>query len=89
MRHLRVLAGPTPTSLVPISHIVNTEKSHSISSDYFEGNVVVNVKGFTDPNGRILDSEYFHRQDRMDITWSIQVQGKQGFLPLCPLGSPS
>jgi len=76
MRHLRVLAGPTPTSLVPISHIVNTEKSHSISSDYFEGNVVVNVKGFTDPNGRILDSEYFHRQDRMDITWSIQVQGR-------------
>lgn len=75
MPRLRVLAGPTPTSLVPISHIVNTDKSYTISSDEFEGQVVVNVKGFTDLHGRILDSEYFHRPDRKDITWSIQVQG--------------
>jgi len=76
MPRLRVLAGPTPNSLVPISYIVNTDKPHTISSDYFEGQIVVNVKGFTDPHGRVLDSEYFHRPDRKDITWSIQVQGR-------------
>jgi hypothetical protein len=75
MPRLRVLAGPTLTSLVPISHIVNTDKPHTISSDRFEGQVVINIKGFTDPHGRVLDSEYFHRPDRKDITWSVQVQG--------------
>ena len=75
MPRLRVLVGPTPTSLEPISNIVNTDRPHTISSDYFEGQVVVNVKGFTDPHGRIRNSEYFHRPDRKDITWSIQVQG--------------
>lgn len=76
MPRLRVLAGTTPSSLVPISDIVNTDKPHTISSDFFAGQVVVNVKGFTDPRGRVLDSEYFHRPDRKDITWSIQVQGR-------------
>jgi len=76
MPRLRVLAGPALTSLVPISYIVNTDKPHTISSDHFEGQVVVNIKGFTGPHGRILDSEYFHRPDRKDITWSIQVQGR-------------
>jgi hypothetical protein len=75
MPRLRVFAGPTPSSLVPISDIVNTNKPHTISSDHFAGQVVVNVKGFTDPHGRIMDSEYFSRPDRKDITWSIQVQG--------------
>jgi len=75
MPRLRVLAGPSPSSLVPISDIVNTDKPHTISSDYFAGQVVVNVKGFTDLHGRVLDSEYFHRPDRKDITWSLQVQG--------------
>jgi hypothetical protein len=75
MPRLRVLAGPTLTSLVPISHIVNTDKPHTISSDRFEGQVVINIKGFTDAHGRVLDSEYFHRPDRKDITWSVQVQG--------------
>lgn len=75
MPRLRVLAGPTPTSLVPISNIVNTDTPHSISTDRFEGQVVVNIKGFTDPQGRVVDTEYFQRLDRKDITWSIQVQG--------------
>jgi len=76
MPRLRVLAGPTPTSLTHISDVLNTNKQHTILSDHFAGQVVVNVKGFTDPYGRILDSEYFHRPDRKDITWSIQVQGR-------------
>jgi hypothetical protein len=76
MPRLRVLAGPTPTSLVPISNIVNTDTPHTISTDQFEGQVVVNIKGFTDPQEQVVvDSEYFHRSDRKDITWSIQVQG--------------
>src|ERR1700759_1178759 len=75
MPRLRVLAGPTPTSLVPISNIVNTDRPHTISTDQFEGQVVVNIKGFTDPQGRVVDTEYFQRQERKDITWSIQVQG--------------
>jgi len=76
MPRLRVLAGPTPTSLVPISNIVNTDTPHTISTDQFEGRVVVNIKGFTDPQEQVVDSEYFHRPDRKDITWSIQVQGR-------------
>jgi len=76
MPRLRVLAGPTPASLVPISNLVNTDTPHIISTDQFEGHVVVNIKGFTDPQGQVLDSEYFQRLDRKDITWSIQVQGR-------------
>ena len=75
MPRLRVLAGPSPDSLVPISNLVNTDNPHTISSEHFEGQVVVNIKGFTDPSGQILDSEYFHRPERSGITWSIQVQG--------------
>lgn len=75
MPRLRVLAGPTPTSLVSISNIVNTETPHHISTDQFEGQVVVNIKGFTDPQGRVVNDEYFQRLDRKDVTWSIQVQG--------------
>jgi hypothetical protein len=61
---------------VPISNIVNTDTPHTISTDQFEGQVVVNIKGFTDPQGRVVDTEYFQRPDRKDITWSIQVQGR-------------
>ena len=81
MSRIRVFAGPSPGSLVPISNLVNTDTPHTISTDQFEGQVVVNIKGFTDPRGQVLDSEYFHRPDRKDITWSIQVQG-EFFFPL-------
>lgn len=80
MPRLRVLAGPNPSSLVSISKIVNTDKPHTISTDQFEGQIVVNIKGFTDPEGKVLDSEYFNREDRKDITWSIQVQGMWNFI---------
>jgi hypothetical protein len=61
---------------VSISNLVNTDTPHTISTDQFEGQVVVNIKGFTDPQGRVLDSEYFQRPNRKDVTWSIQVQGR-------------
>ena len=75
MPRLRVLAGPSADSLVPISNLVNTNNPHTISSEHFEGQVVVNIKGFADSTGKIIDSEYFHRPERNGITWSLQVQG--------------
>ncbi|TFY68722.1 hypothetical protein EVG20_g3449 [Dentipellis fragilis] len=74
MPRLRVTAGPSTAELVPIT--VNSGTPHSIFSDAFEGQVVVYIKGFTDTDGNVLDSEYFHREDRQGITWSIQVQGR-------------
>ncbi|KAF9010054.1 hypothetical protein BDQ17DRAFT_1397524 [Cyathus striatus] len=73
---LRVLAGTSAETMVPITPIVNTGRAHRISSDVFEGEVVAYIKGFTDENGRVRDSEYFDRKDRQGITWSIQVQGR-------------
>jgi len=71
---LRVLAGPSPDALVPIS--VNTDKAHTIRSEYFEGKVLVYIKGFEGPDGTITENEYFERDDRKSVTWSIQVQGR-------------
>lgn len=86
MSCIRVFAGPSPSSLVPISNLINTDTPHTISTNQFEGQVAVNIKGFIDPQGQVLDSEYFHRPDRRDITWSIQVQGVfQGFRQFCIL----
>lgn len=75
MPRLRVLAGPTAEDLVPITDIVNTGQAHTISSEHFEGKIAIYVKNFVDPKGRRLTSEYFEREDRKGITWSIQVQG--------------
>jgi hypothetical protein len=61
--------------LVDITALVNTNTPHAISSDLFEGQIVVSIKGFTDPDGHVLDGDYFARPDRKGITWSIQVQG--------------
>ncbi|KAI0301636.1 hypothetical protein B0F90DRAFT_1718854 [Multifurca ochricompacta] len=74
MPRLRVAAGPSIDALVPIS--VNTDVPHSIVSDAFEGQILVYIKGFTDKEGKVLQSEYFDREDRKGITWSIQVQGR-------------
>lgn len=61
--------------MTPINSVVNTQHSHKLFSDLFEGEVVVNIKGLTDDSGEIKDSEYFNRPDRHDITWSLQVRG--------------
>ena len=75
MPRLRVLAGTSQSSLFPITDFVNTAIAQPLISDSFEGQVVVNVKGFTNHDGQVVDSEYFKREDRKGITWSIQVQG--------------
>lgn len=77
MPRLRVLAGPSPSKLSPIS--VNTSQAHDVSSDVFEGRVVVHIKGFNDGDegeATVDPERYFEREDRQNITWSIQVQGR-------------
>ena len=78
MPRLRVLAGPSPSELKPIC--ANAYRAHPIKSEFFEGRVVVHIKGFPDEDGNVLMSDYFGRPDRQGITWSIQVQGENYFL---------
>lgn len=85
MPRLRVLAGPTAEDLVPITDTINTGQSFPIVSEHFEGKIAIYVKNFVDPKGRRLTSEYFDREDRKGITWSIQVQGM--YRNKCPLAS--
>jgi Protein of unknown function (DUF1769) len=73
---LKVLVGTSIDTMVPITSLVNTNTAHRFSSELFEGDIAVNIKGLTDPEGRVRDSEYFSRGDRQGITWSVQVQGK-------------
>jgi hypothetical protein len=86
MPRLRVVAGPSIEALVPIS--TNSDVPHTIVSDAFEGQILTYVKDFTDEHGNVLDSEYFGREDRKGITWSVQVQGMslRMFLPLRKTG---
>jgi len=86
MPRLRVVAGPSLDALVPIS--VNSGVPHDIVSDAFEGQISTYIKDFTDEKGNILDSEYFRREDRKGITWSIQVQGMWFLSSLSPLPPP-
>jgi hypothetical protein len=72
---LRVLAGTSLETMVPITSLVNTGKPHKLSSEIFEGAIVAHVKNFPDKNGTMRESEYFSREDRQGVTWSIQVQG--------------
>ncbi|KAI0659685.1 DUF1769-domain-containing protein [Cubamyces menziesii] len=74
MPHLRVLAGPSTSEqdLVPLR--VNSGVPVKISSDAFEGQVAVFIKGLADAEGGIEDSDYFRK--RSGVTWSIQVQGR-------------
>ncbi|KAJ3523702.1 hypothetical protein NM688_g8683 [Phlebia brevispora] len=74
MPRLRILAGPSPAALTPIS--ANSGEATDVSSEFFEGKVAVYIKNFADPNGNVRDSEYFASEVRKDVTWSIQVQGR-------------
>ena len=76
---LRVLAGPSVEEMEPIT--CNINRAHRINSPYFDGSIVVHIKGFPDEDGQVLDSEYFSRDDRKGITWSIQVQGAPSEYP--------
>jgi len=70
------MAGTSLESMVSITTLVNTNESHELSSDLFEGELVAFIKDFPDENGNIRESEYFSREDRQGITWSIQVRGR-------------
>ena len=71
MPPLRVLAGSSPNKVVPIA--ANSSVPVKISSDVFEGQIAVYIKGFAYTEGKVGDNEYFRR--RTGVTWSIQVQG--------------
>lgn len=72
---LRVLAGPTTNDLTPISHLVNTYKTHRISSDRFDGEVTVHVKGFVGEDGRTRESAYFNGRKEKRSKWSKSTNG--------------
>jgi len=77
MPKLRVLAGPTPHDLTDITSLVNTNTSHRISTDEWEGEIVIFIKDFNADDSRTPEgAEYFGRSDRSGITWSIQTQGR-------------
>ena len=80
MPRLRVLAGPDPHNLEDITDLVNTQKPYTISTSDFHGQVVANIKEFTGPDGVVRGSEYFEKAERVDITWSLQVQGAYCFI---------
>jgi len=71
---LRISAGTSLETMVPITSNVNTNTPHKLSSDVFEGVIVAHIKNFVE-DGDKRESEYFSREDRRGITWSIQVQG--------------
>jgi len=73
---LMVRVGPSMDQLVCITDKVNSGQAHTISSELFEGKVAINIKDFTKPSGEVPSTEYFDREDRKGITWSIQVQGR-------------
>jgi len=73
---LRILAGPSPDALTPITHLVNTSSSFKFSSELFEGEISVHIKDFVDDRGEMRRSDYFDREDRQGITWSIQTSGR-------------
>ncbi|KAF8703032.1 hypothetical protein AX14_014276 [Amanita brunnescens Koide BX004] len=73
---LRILAGPSPDSLTPITHLVNTSTPFKFSSELFEGEISLHIKDFVDDRGEMRRSGYFDREDREGITWSIQTSGR-------------
>ncbi|KAF8068793.1 hypothetical protein FPV67DRAFT_1090695 [Lyophyllum atratum] len=83
--HLRVSAGPSLTHLHDITPVVNTAQPYKLSSDRFEGEVVAYIKGLPRRHGdgeggkereRESEKEYFEREERRGVTWSIQVRGR-------------
>ncbi|KAL6299243.1 hypothetical protein BKA93DRAFT_888297 [Sparassis latifolia] len=74
MPRLRVLAGPSLEELYPVC--ANSHTPVHISSELFEGQVAVFIKGFADHCGKVNESSYFEAEERKGITWSIQMQGR-------------
>jgi len=76
MPRLRVLAGSSYGSLSPIT--ANSNTPFQIRTDSFEGQITVFIKGLdaADEPASNHGLEYFSREDRKGVTWSIQVQGR-------------
>jgi len=74
MPRLQVLAGPSLDRLAPVD--ANSDIPLCISSEAFEGQVAVYIKGVQDANGKVGQSSYFEKRERKGVTWSIQVQGR-------------
>ncbi|RPD75700.1 hypothetical protein L226DRAFT_507615 [Lentinus tigrinus ALCF2SS1-7] len=72
MPRLRILAGSSMSDLVPIR--ADSGVPVKVSSDAFEGQLAVFIKGFVDEDGTVRDSDYFRK--RSGVTWSIQMQGR-------------
>lgn len=80
MPRLRVLAGPSPTSLSPIA--ANDGHGHPIKSSSFEGEISVFLKDFVNEKGEVPHTSYFDEEGRKGCTWSIQARGTSQFV--CP-----
>ena len=80
MPRLRVLAGPSIEDLKPIE--ANSDTPMKISSDVFEGQIAVYIKGFADADGKVGTSPYFEQTERTSVTWSFQVQGESIIITL-------
>lgn len=85
MPRLRILAGPSTDKLTEIH--ANTGQGVDVSSSAFEGKIAVYLKGFADTHGEVRDSAYFKQDERKDVTWSIQFQGKPAYSGVPVLGA--
>ncbi len=65
---LCVMASTSLGSMVPITALVNTNKSHNLSSDLFDRELVAYIQDLLDENGNVPESEYFSREDRQGMT---------------------
>ncbi|KZV65332.1 DUF1769-domain-containing protein [Peniophora sp. CONT] len=74
MPRLRVIAGPSLDDMQPMS--ANNDEPFTISTPYFEGKILAYIKGFPNEDGELTEHEYFEREDRAGVTWSIQFQGR-------------
>ncbi|TCD67433.1 hypothetical protein EIP91_012405 [Steccherinum ochraceum] len=74
MPRLRILAGPTFHDLTEIR--ANADEGFTVSTDAFEGQIAIYLKGFADKDGKVVESPYFEQEERTGITWSVQFQGR-------------
>ncbi|THH26539.1 hypothetical protein EUX98_g7649 [Antrodiella citrinella] len=79
MHRLRILAGPSFSSLTKIS--ANAASGFPIRTDAFEGEVAIFLKGFADTDGKVGESNYFDAEEREGVTWSVQVQVRREAIP--------
>lgn len=77
---LRISAGPSVDKL-SILHVNDETKPLDVSTDDFEGRILVRIKGFTGElpskdTTRVEDTHYFDGSYAKGCTWSIGIQGR-------------